>query len=263
MADIRIRLGVHNLDDAQVAAFRDSYRQMMGISDNRGYQYLAGLHGVPGFYCWHHQQNARSAQNMQLFLPWHRAYLYNWEMAMRDRVAGVTLPWWDWTLGPPRQNGLPGTFTDRNAADGQPNPLRGFRINQPSATPPLVRNTSRSPGSPNDLPTQADVDDCLSRSDWADFNFALEDVHDRVHGWVSGDMGVIGTSAYDPIFWSHHAMIDRIWGIWQARNGNVPTELLDVVLAPFNLRVRDVLNMNDLGYDYGAAQTVVPIGGTG
>jgi hypothetical protein len=29
---------------------------------------------------------------MQLFLPWHRAYLYNFEMAMRDRVAGVTLP---------------------------------------------------------------------------------------------------------------------------------------------------------------------------
>jgi hypothetical protein len=36
MADIRIRQGVHNLDDAAVAAFRDSYRQMMGISDNRG-----------------------------------------------------------------------------------------------------------------------------------------------------------------------------------------------------------------------------------
>ena len=123
MADIRIRLGVHNLDDAHVADFRNSYRQMMGISDNRGYQYLAGLHGVPGYYCWHHQHNDRAARNMQIFLPWHRAYLYNWEMAMRDRVPGVTLPWWDWTLGPPRQSGLPTVFTDRNGADGQPNPL--------------------------------------------------------------------------------------------------------------------------------------------
>jgi hypothetical protein len=43
----------------------------------------------------------------------------------------------------------------------------------------------------------------------------------------------------------------------------VPPSLLDVVLAPFNFKVRDVLNVNDLGYDYGAAQTVVPIGGTG
>lgn len=102
MADVHMRLGVHNLDDAQVAAFRESYRQMMQISDNRGYQVLAGRHGVPDWYCWHHQQNSRVAQNLRLFLPWHRAYLYNWELAMRDRVPGVTLPWWDWTLGPPR-----------------------------------------------------------------------------------------------------------------------------------------------------------------
>ena len=75
--NIRIRVGVHNLDEAQVGAVRQSYRQMMAIRDNRGFQYLAGLHGVPSWYCWHHQQNARSAQQLQLFLPWHRAYLYS------------------------------------------------------------------------------------------------------------------------------------------------------------------------------------------
>jgi hypothetical protein len=35
------------------------------------------------------------------------------------------------------------------------------------------------------------------------------------------------------------------------------------VLAPFNMKVRDVLNVNDLGYDYAAAQAIVPVGGTG
>jgi tyrosinase len=91
--EIRIRLGVHNLSAAEAAALRDAYRQMMQISDNRGYQFFAGLHGVPNWYCWHHQHNARSAQQLRLFLPWHRAYLYNFEMAMRDRVPGITLPW--------------------------------------------------------------------------------------------------------------------------------------------------------------------------
>jgi tyrosinase len=186
-------------------------------------------------------------------------------MAMRDRVPGVTLPWWDWTLGPPRQNGLPSIFTERSGADGQPNPLLGFRINLPQANPPIVRATSRSPGPANELPTQAKVDDCLSRTDWADFSDALEDIHDQVHGWVSGDMGVIGTAAFDPIFWSHHAMIDRIWWLWQARNGNgnIPSDLVEQVLAPFNVQVRDVLNVHDLGYEYAAAQSIVPIGGTG
>ena len=261
---IRIRLGVHNLSDAQVAAFRSAYQQMMAIGDNRGYQYFAGLHGVPNWYCWHHQGNARSAQQMQIFLPWHRAYLYNFEMAMRDRVADVTLPWWDWTLRPPRQSGIPQIFA-AGQANGQPNPLASFQVNLPSTNPPIVRATGRAPGDPNDLPAQADVDDALSRTDWNDFSDALENVHDGVHGWVSGDMGVVGTAAFDPIFWSHHAMIDRIWWQWQVRNGNgnIGPDLLDVVLAPFNFRVRDVLSVNALGYDYAAAQAVVPIGGQG
>jgi len=77
-------------------------------------------------------------------------------------------------------------------------------------------------------------------------------------------MGVVGTAAFDPIFWSHHAMIDRIWWLWQVRNGsgNISTNLLDTVLAPFNFRVRDVLNVNDLGYDYAAAQAIASAGGT-
>ena len=62
----------------------------------------------------------------------------------------------------------------------------------------------------------------------------------------------VATAAFDPIFWSHHAMIDRLWYLWQLRIGNsrMPPELLNVVLAPFNLTVRDVLNIYDLGYEY-------------
>jgi len=144
--------------------------------------------------------------------------------------------------------------------------LRRSRIDLQNANPPVNHNTTRSPGDPQDLAQVAPaVEGLLDQTDWSDFTDGLEDVHDFVHGWVSGDMGNIGTAAYDPIFWSHHAMIDRLWWIWQARHGNtnISTELLDVVLQPFNLRVRDVLNANDLGYDYAAAQGVVPIGGTG
>ena len=143
--DLRMRIGVHNLSSDQVDAFREAYRQMMAINDNRGYQFFAGLHGAPNWFCWHHQQNASSALRMQVFLPWHRAYLYNFELAMRDRVKDVSLPWWDWTLGPPRQSGLPPIFTE--ARDGsKPNPLLRFRIDLPNANPPVNHNTTRSPG---------------------------------------------------------------------------------------------------------------------
>jgi len=36
--------------------------RMMEISDNRGYNYIAGFHGVPGWYCWHHQRNTHLVQ---------------------------------------------------------------------------------------------------------------------------------------------------------------------------------------------------------
>jgi tyrosinase len=167
-------------------------------------------------------------------------------------------------LRPPRQSGIPQIFADR-VINGQPNPLYSFRVNLPSTNPPLVRATARRPAPPNELPTQGDVDDVLAATDWNDFADGLENIHDGVHGWVGGDMGFVPTAAFDPIFWSHHAMIDRLWWVWQTKNGNsnLSSDLLDVVLAPFNMKVRDVLNINDLGYDYAAAQNVISLGGTG
>lgn len=257
---LRTRIGVHNLTDQQVSGFRDAYQQMMQISDNRGYAYFAGLHGVPNWFCWHHQQNNHIASKMQLFLPWHRACLYNLEMAMRDRVPDVTLPWWDWTLRSPRQTPIPQIF-DAPLIGTAANPLHDFRI-QLSVPTPIDRDTIRQPGGEDGLPAEADIDSVVSETDWDSFTSALEDVHDKVHMWVGGDMGRLSFAAYDPIFWSHHAMIDRLWWLWQVKNGNsnISPDLLDQVLAPFNMTVRDVLNVNDLGYDYAAAQMTVPVG---
>jgi tyrosinase len=65
-------------------------------------------------------------------------------------------------------------------------------------------------------------------------------------------MGSVGTAAWDPIFWSHHSNIDRLWYLWQLRHGesNIPPNLLPMVLQPFGLTVRDVLSINALGYEY-------------
>jgi tyrosinase len=257
MADsVRTRQGVHNLSDADVGAFRDAYGRMQAITDNRGFAYFAGLHGVPNFYCQHSTETAPAFY----FLPWHRAYLYNLELAMRSQVANASLPWWDWTLRPPRQDGIPKIFADRTVADGTANPLYSFRIDVSS--PPIHHSTQRRPGSVDDLPAQSDVDDVLSTGDWSEFTQTLENrLHNAVHGWVGGDMGIVAVAAFDPIFYSHHCMVDRLWWLWQVRNGNgsMPDDLLDTVLVPFNMQVRDVLNVNTLGYDYAAAQTVIPI----
>ena len=83
-------------------------------------------------------------------------------------------------------------------------------------------------------------------------NYLLEDLHDQIHGWVGGTMGAVSTSAYDPIFYSHHCMIDRIWYLWQKRHGNASglEDLLDEPLPPFPQKVSSVLDIHQLEYDY-------------
>lgn len=47
---------------------------------------------------------------------------------------------------------------------------------------------------------------------------SIEDVHNAVHGYIGGYMGAVEIAAFDPIFWLHHANIDRLFAIWQACN---------------------------------------------
>lgn len=47
-----------------------------------------------------------------------------------------------------------------------------------------------------------------------DFDGLYEQPHDNYHGWLGGDMADNAYTAYDPIFWSYHANIDRIFEQW-------------------------------------------------
>ena len=41
--------------------------------------------------------------------------------------------------------------------------------------------------------------------------------HNTVHGAVGGFMGAFDTAGLDPLFWLHHANIDRLWVVWRNR----------------------------------------------
>jgi tyrosinase len=68
-------------------------------------------------------------------------------------------------------------------------------------------------------------------------------------------MGQIPFAAYDPIFWAHHTMIDRLWRLWQLRHPSaaVPASIRDDALPPFQMTVDQTLDTTALGYDYAAA----------
>jgi tyrosinase len=268
MASLTVRKNIESLTPPELEALRAAYLQVQSIWDNRGYNYFASLHGIPNWYCNHHDRTIRTLQNLRLFLPWHRAYLLYFEKALIDQAgpdAKIGLPWWDWTSPTSHTIGVPTAFS-QPAVDGRFNPLSQALIYAPSANPPIWRWTRRFPGDPRWLPSSALVESLLNHSQFRDFSIQLEDVHDYVHGWaggnngaVGGDMGNLGTAAWDPLFWSHHCTIDRIWYMWQLRQGinNISPELSDVVLQPFALTVKDVLNINALGYEYAISKVAI------
>ncbi len=166
-------------------------------------------------------------------------------------MPGVTLPWWDWTN---HAEGIPGPYAKRKA-DGRKNPLFDSPIQPSGRTASSETRTTRAPGSPDQLPSAPQVEAVLANPDFFTFQTQLEDLHDGIHGWTGGTMNSIANSAYDPIFWAHHCMIDRLWYLWQLRHpgAGVPPSLLGRALAPFPMTVRDTLDVTQLGYDYAAS----------
>jgi tyrosinase len=245
-----------NVEAADLASLRDAFTKMQALSgtDNRSWIFWAGYHGFPQYKCWHHGRVGSDGFPYDLFLPWHRAYLQYFEHVARDQNDGALLAWWDWT----RQTGIPASYSSSRTPDGKPNPLASGPM--PALPGSRPRRTRRSPDVPSNLPSPADVTAVLGLSSFVDFSNQLQDLHDGVHGWVSGDMGVIATSAFDPIFWAHHCMIDRLWYLWQLRWGvtNIPPNYLRQTLAPWGLTVQDVLDIHRLGYEYAGAAASSP-----
>jgi len=255
-APLSYRKNVKMLRGPQVAALRSAYRASMSIGDDRGWQHWAGIHGLPlPMYCQHHTP---------LFLAWHRAYLYYFELTLKEFEPTVTLPWWDWTSAWSHRVGFPVVYSAAEAG-GQPNPLAGGPINalaQQQGGQGAPHHTSRSPDDPATLPTAADVNALLALGDFLDFQSQLEGIHDNVHVWSGGTMAEIPYAAYDPIFFAHHCMIDRIWRLWQLRHPTaiVPADLLNEALPPFNITVAQTVSVNALGYDYASFSSRTRIG---
>ena len=136
----------------------------------------------------------------QRFLPWHRIYLILLERQLRSIHPDVTIPYWDWTV-------------DR----AFPAWLAGFT---PTVTTPAqgAIHVTRSPADPAALPTAGEIAEVLADTDFASFTSQLEGYHGSVHVWVGGTMGNIPTAPCDPVFFMHHANIDRLWSEWQAAN---------------------------------------------
>ena len=244
---LALRKSVDKLTDSELDSLRRAFAGAMQLSDERGFSYFAGWHGEPFNWCEHHTP---------LFLPWHRQYLYYFELALQAIVPGVTLPWWDWTTS----DAIPAAYLEDPAVPDNPLLIRQvtvYRSGQEQAAPPRTPGQNR--GVPP-LPYLDAFDHAMAATSFRAFQTAIESVHDNVHVWVGGIMQDIQWAAYDPLFFAHHVMIDRCWRIWQHNNpGALPdSTLLTVGLRPNGMTVQQTLDVTQLGYEYAGTASEVP-----
>jgi tyrosinase len=245
---VTIRKSVYQMSDDEVQRYRLAVSKIAAISaqavnDHRGYQWIAGVHGLPQRYC-HRSQAA--------FAVWHRPFIQQYEQRLQDVVPNTYVPYWDWTTRRAQNEGIPQIFLDEtwtNPETGkdEPNPL----LTQPQT---LINrgDTERDPGDPSGLLELRDlVHQALLAPDYYTFSPDLENPHNALHGWVGGTMGVVAYAAYDPLFWSHHSFVEYVFCQWQDAHPSAAQPGLDQRdLAPWSVTMDQIWNYHDLGYAY-------------
>jgi tyrosinase len=263
-------------DSRKLLLFRKAVQAMQDISDTalmdeRGYQWAAGVHGGFGGqpFCHHGDDH---------FLTWHRPYLLDFELKLRAQIAALAgeeeadewrLPYWDWA--DPAVDGLPQAFTEDTYVDDgatKPNPLfsRPYQLPwDPDVQPPdgPRDNTWRDPKPLAELQAlRTFVDAAVGQKAFHDFSTAIENPHNKLHTWVRGFMATY-RSAFDPIFWVHHANIDRYFWKWQQGEGHmssIPQVVRDLPCQPFNfkdIRAEAFFDTRALGYTYSEERRLV------
>lgn len=210
--------------------------------DPTGWTYQAAVHGTtvrPDR--WRNQCQHFS----WFFLPWHRLYLYWFERIVRSVVAsldevdpetrdGWALPYWDYG-GSRADAALPPAFRARQLPDGRPNPLRveqrDARMNRGGLLPAQVTSARlalqtlefaapRTPGQPAGFGGPVTGWHHAAESGVAVPGALEATPHGVVHtgvggrgGWMSG----FDSAPLDPVFWLHHANIDRLWEVWRGQ----------------------------------------------
>lgn len=209
-------------------------------SDSRSWQAQANIH-----------QNACPHGNW-FFLPWHRAYLHRFEQICAELSGdpNFALPYWDWTGSPripaafwngplahPRRIGPEDAAVDEFVGSINVERILDIEDTETFASSPSATQRGRS--------TEGQLE---------------SGPHNYVHGFIGGDMATF-QSPRDPIFWLHHANIDRLWTVRRSRghadfpnpewrNFRFINDFFDGSGTAVRPRVADTLSTQTMGYRY-------------
>lgn len=190
------------------------------------------------------------------FAPWHRGYLFAMEKALRDIIqhqlngpATWALPYWNYL--DPSTTAIPPAFRTKQLPDGSRNPLYvaerygldgdgaisiPLAVNQPFTADDMCQWDKiyyAKPGAPGPGNRSGNYYGGDQRQHKGSGGDLEKNPHNNVHTIIGGTdqrtqqgglMAFPETAALDPIFYVHHANIDRMWASWNETGQNRNTE---------------------------------------
>ena len=230
--------------------------------DPLSWYYQGAIHWIPdtiknnrwcGFYHnvgdiqegWDNCTHTPSGKEKLHFLAWHRLYIWHFEKIVRKLSGDTTfaLPYWSYTANNERDKCMPDIFRDKHSAL-----FEEARFDSLNQGWPISGEINRA----------LDLTKLMSYSNYKMFCLNINAApHGAMHDFIgagndttgtlqfnnsitgtttnTGLMGWVPTAAFDPIFWTHHSNIDRIWQQWHnSTNGQpVTREQLEEVEWPY------------------------------
>ena len=184
----------------QLAQFTSAVRTMRAntdANDDDSWLYWSNIH------------RSNCPHSAAYFLAWHRGYLYHFEKKIQE-ISGNSnfrLPYWDYYA----DANMPREFTN----SGSSNPLY------------VAGRSNTNVRAALSLHSFEDIYVNFPRGQRDAFEPEIESLpHNQVHNIIGRPWMLSLNSPRDPIFWVHHANIDRLWSAWVAAgNGrNMPAK---------------------------------------
>ncbi|KAI7981283.1 hypothetical protein LOK49_Contig53G00021 [Camellia lanceoleosa] len=272
------------------AKFSKALQLMKSLPDDdpRSFKQQSNIHCA---YCEgaYHQVGFPSTElqvhNSWLFFPFHRFYLYFFEKILGTLLddPAFAIPFWNWDS--PADMKIPAMYADINS------PLYN-RLRDAEHQPPTLINLDYNLTDPKNVDEEKQKSRNLTimyrqvvsggktprlflgssyrAGDDPDPGAgSLENIpHGPVHIWCGDrtqpnleDMGNLYSAGRDPIFYGHHANVDRIWTVWKTLGGkrndfkdpdwlNSEFTFYDENAQLVTVKVKESLDHRKLGYVY-------------
>ncbi|KAI0432184.1 hypothetical protein F5Y09DRAFT_329878 [Xylaria sp. FL1042] len=212
-----------------------------------------------------HNQFAHLTHGKAAFLSWHRRFIAIYEKYLQEKCGyRGALPYWDWTLdwedpssspifdpmtgfgGDGDPQGAETVGGGRCVLDGPFSDLRPLYYGGRENPHCFSRGFSDFHGR-NASPAM--IQQIMASDDYTTFYLAVENgPHNVAPLGIKGDFDSF-TAPYDPIFFLHHAQLDRLWFHWQLRMPGVRFKEYSGKGESRPASLDDTLPMGGLGRD--------------